>query len=85
MKFSNFALFGAATAMANPLMNYLVLDEVLDGTDSNDSLMKLMLLSPGLLGKFLEYLYSLRGLNCANFEMDRHDGSRKLYAYATME
>ena len=52
MKFSNFALFGAATAMANPLMNYLVLDEVLDGTDSNDSLMKLMLLSPGLLGKF---------------------------------
>ena len=71
MKFSNFALFGAATAMANPLMNYLVLDEVLDGTDSNDSLMKLMLLSPGLLGKFLEYLYSLCGLICASFKIDR--------------
>ena len=53
MKFSNFALFGAATAMANPMMNYLLIDEMLDdSSDSSDSLMKLMLLSPGLLGKF---------------------------------
>ena len=55
MKFSNFALFGAATAMANPMMNYLLIDEMLDdSSDSSDSLMKLMLLSPGLLGKFFD-------------------------------
>ena len=51
MKFSSFLSFGAAAAVANPVMQYMVLDQVLDGDSSNDSLLKMMLLSPGLLGK----------------------------------
>ena len=53
MKFSSFLSFGAAAAVANPVMQYMVLDQVLDGDSSNDSLLKMMLLSPGLLGKFI--------------------------------
>ena len=52
MKFSSFLSLGAAAAVANPVMQYMVLDQVLDGDSSNDSLLKMMLLSPGLLGKF---------------------------------
>ena len=52
MKLTNFLTLGAAATLANPLIQYMVLDEMLDSSDSSDSMLKLMLLSPGLLGKF---------------------------------
>jgi len=43
--------FFFAFVAANPMLNFLIADQVLDGEgDENDSLLKLMLLSPGLLG-----------------------------------
>lgn len=45
-----FSFFFAFVA-ANPMLNFLIADQVLDGEgDENDSLLKIMLLSPGLLG-----------------------------------
>ena len=52
MKLTNFLTLGAAATLANPLIQYMVLDEMLDSSDSSDSMLKLMLLSPGLLGNF---------------------------------
>ena len=42
-------LFGAI--MANPMMNFLLMDKMLDDDSDSTDVMTMMLLSPGLLGQ----------------------------------